>query len=636
MVNTLDVSRLINVQAQLAQAGAVGRLFNQLLIMGDSNVISGLERIRTYSDLKGIAADFGTSAPEYLAAEIYFVQKPKPSTAAVGRWLRTATAGMNQGAILTVAQQALSNFTAVTSGGMTISVDAVVKNLMALDFSVALNLNNVASIVTAAFSGSATCVWTGFEFIVTSATTGTSSSVGYATAPGSGQDISTLLGLTVALSLPLVPGYAPETALDAVVALDAASNNWYGLEFGSSVMPSTSDFLEIAAFIEADEVTRLLGITITDTSVLSSEVTNDLASQLMALNYEQTFTVYSSTNPYAAGSIHGRFFTIDLNGSNTMIDVMYKQMPGVLAENLTDNQANTLQAKRCNVFVAYDNDTSIIQYGTCAGPVFIDETYGLNAMSNGIQTAVFNVLYTSTTKVSQTDAGDTQFNGAISQVCQQYVINGFLATPLGMLIAGFLALLALWDDFQVWREGGESLINWGSSMTKTIVGLVAAIGLGVAALYAWKGAMVAWNAVSKAFELILAVMNGELGVTAALAAILEAPFWLIAAAIGAVIAAVTLADAKWQIFGGHLSSFFSGVGGKVLDFLGGAHAGNVAAATAPGPLTGGAAGNTQKVNQETNIIVQGSADANSVGKAVASQQNAVNFDMTRNLKGAMR
>jgi hypothetical protein len=213
---------------------------------------------------------------------------------------------------------------------------------------------------------------------------------------------------------------------------------------------------------------------------------------------------------------------------------------------------------------------------------------------------------------------------------------GFLATPLGMIIAGFIALLALWDDFQVWREGGQSLINWGSDMSKTIVGLVAAIGLGVAALYAWKGAMVAWNAVSKAFEIVLAVMNGELGVTTVLASLLEAPFWLIAAAIGAVIAAVTLADAKWQIFGGHLSGFFSGVGGKVLDFLGGAHAGNVASAGSPSPLTGGAGGNTQKVNQETTINVQGSADANSVGKAVASQQGAVNFDMTRNLKGAMR
>src|ERR1700756_5569093 len=132
---TLPVSRLINVSVLITQAAAAGRNFSNLLIMGDSNVISGLERKRDYSDIKSVASDFGTSAPEYLAAALYFGQKPQPKTLSIGRWLRTATAGMLQGAILNATQSQLSNFTAVTSGGLDVTIDGSAHNLTGINLS---------------------------------------------------------------------------------------------------------------------------------------------------------------------------------------------------------------------------------------------------------------------------------------------------------------------------------------------------------------------------------------------------------------------------------------------------------------------------------------------------------------------
>lgn len=41
------------------------------------------------------------------------------------------------------------------------------------------------------------------------------------------------------------------------------------------------------------------------------------------------------------------------------------------------------------------------------------------------------------------------------------VLNaGFLATPLGRILAMASALALLWDDYQTWKEGGKSLIDW--------------------------------------------------------------------------------------------------------------------------------------------------------------------------------
>jgi hypothetical protein len=43
------------------------------------------ERIRTYTDIEGVGADFATTSPEYLAASAIFSQEPRPETIKIGR-----------------------------------------------------------------------------------------------------------------------------------------------------------------------------------------------------------------------------------------------------------------------------------------------------------------------------------------------------------------------------------------------------------------------------------------------------------------------------------------------------------------------------------------------------------------------
>ncbi|EIU7558134.1 lytic transglycosylase catalytic [Providencia rettgeri] len=38
--------------------------------------------------------------------------------------------------------------------------------------------------------------------------------------------------------------------------------------------------------------------------------------------------------------------------------------------------------------------------------------------------------------------------------------KGFLTSPIGLMIAALTALLLLWDDYQTWKEGGKSAIDW--------------------------------------------------------------------------------------------------------------------------------------------------------------------------------
>ncbi len=195
-MQTLAVSDVVSVQVVMSPKAAATRDFGALLILGSSPVIDVNERIRQYSSLDGVVADFGTSAPEYLAANLYYSQSPQPETLFIGRWAKTATSALLKGGALSDAQQALSNFTAVTAGGMKITIDGTLKTLSAVDLSAVTNLNGVASAVTAKLGASGVCVWnaTFDRFEITSGTTGATSTITYAEAPSTGTDISALLG----------------------------------------------------------------------------------------------------------------------------------------------------------------------------------------------------------------------------------------------------------------------------------------------------------------------------------------------------------------------------------------------------------------------------------------------------------
>lgn len=445
---SLSVSDVVNVSVVLSPIAAATRNFGSLLILGSSSVIDTAERLRLYTSLDGVATDFGTSAQEYKAAALYFGQTPQPSVLYVGRWAQTATAAVLHGGVLTAAEKAIANFTAITSGGLRITIDGTLKSLTGINLSAQSNLNGVASALTTALGGAGTVTWNASlgRFDVVSATTGTSSTITYATAPVSGTDISALLKLQTGQASAPVAGIAAETLLSAVTTVADKSTDWYGLYVAATGV-ADADVLAVAGFIEGTGNSRIYGVTIQNTQVLDSTVTNDLASQLKGLGYKRTFTQYSGNNAHAAASIFGRAFTVNFNGSNTTLTIKFKQEPGVTAEDITTSQAATLKAKNCNVFAAYQNGTAIVQEGVMVNGYFFDEVHGTDWLQNDVQTAIFNLLFTSTTKIPQTDQGINRILSTIESRLAQAVVNGLVAPG-------------------VWTADGFGALNAGDTLTK--------------------------------------------------------------------------------------------------------------------------------------------------------------------------
>ncbi|OTG82352.1 DUF3383 family protein [Acinetobacter sp. ANC 4648] len=218
-------------------------------------------------------------------------------------------------------------------------------------------------------------------------------------------------------------GDTPETA-EAIVAECLESLKWYGLVIAANL--TTAEVDSVASLIEAASPVRLFGYTTQDeNSLISTSITDD-AYKLSNKKYRRTFTIFSSDNPYAAASLFGRMFSINFMGTNTTITLKFKQLPGIIPEDLKTSEAKSLVAKHCNVFAGYDNDTAILQEGVMCDGSFIDEIHGLDWLQNHLETALWNLYYTSNTKIPQTPAGVNRQCGVLERACAQGVTNGLL------------------------------------------------------------------------------------------------------------------------------------------------------------------------------------------------------------------
>lgn len=432
MPQGLPVSRLINVDVILTPLAAQAPNLNSCLVIGSSDVITTAERIRSYDDIEEVATDFGINAPEYEAAALFFGQTPQPDQLYIGRWAETATQGRLYCGALTPTQQIIATWNAVVAGNFKININGTgVTNVVCGSFAAAGNLNAVAVIIQTAVRAiggggfaAATVTWNGSQFIFGSGTTGAASTVSALTA-GNANDISVMLAGTAATLDEIVNGIAAEQPLAALVILDNLTQYWYMVLFADTSL-TDPQIVANAGYIEAANNKHLYGVTTLEASTLDPNDNTDIASQLQALHYNRTITQYSE-NPYAIASFFGRAVTVNFNGNNTVITMMYKGEPGVVAESLTSTQADALKAKFCSVFVNYNNATAIIQYGQMASGAYFDEIQDLDWLANAIQTAVFNLLYTSPTKIPQTDAGNHLIMNAIEGACAQAVANGTLA-----------------------------------------------------------------------------------------------------------------------------------------------------------------------------------------------------------------
>lgn len=177
----------------------------------------------------------------------------------------------------------------------------------------------------------------------------------------------------------------------------------------------------------------------------------------------------------------------------------------------------------------------------------------------------------------------------------KYLNLSFLATPIGMILSLAAAIALLIDDFLTWKDGGDSLIDWSAWESE--------INTAMAIIGGLKDFLVgAFNAIFAAIDAVVSLLTGDFSRA-----------WRAAGELVGTIANGIKTAAGWI-----------GLGGG-------------APASAPSPRAQAAvAGASQNVSQQTQIVVQGAGNPDATARAIAGQQNRVNADMARNMRGAAR
>lgn len=438
-MSDIPVNQIVNVSISLSGGGAQSGDFGLPCVWGTSNIITPVNRYGSFNNLIAVGAVFPTDSEEYKVANIVFDQNPAPLELWIARWIETAAAGYFKSNKSTTA---LSSLTSISDGTFDITINGISHAIDSVDLTGVLSWSDVAAAFQAAIRLLATGGFTlatvqailvtgGVQFLFTSGTTGASSTVAALTAapsPLSGTDLVSLLGLGLGLA---VAGANSETAVQAIQAVQALNDSFFGVLFTNSLR-DTSVVLDVAAYIQTLQKTYFT--VSNDSDMLDPSDTTSNCYQAKQFGYSHTMFIYTPNNEYPDASIMSILFTVNYSGVDTVKNPNFKALPGITSVSLTVAQLNALKAVNGNTIISVKGQ-AFFSDGRMAGNVssqtfYFDTWHFICWLQDYIQTNMLN-LYLSKSNIPYSDAGVQMEVQNLNNSLQQGVTNGGLSPLSG-------------------------------------------------------------------------------------------------------------------------------------------------------------------------------------------------------------
>ncbi len=390
-----DIDQIINISISQQTAAVQQVGFGVPLILGPTG-FDDSDIIRFYTSPSEMLEDgFTTSDPEYKAAVKACAQALSPVQFAVGK------------------------FTAAVAQVDTGTPDVTLQEIQDFD----VTIDGVEYSFTSDSDPTATEVVTGLKALINAdtdcpaAATGTTTLI--LTAKVAGVGFTT----TVSANIDLVLTTPNHSIAEDIAAIQLVNDSWYGLICTDH---TEANVLQIAEYIETQ--TKIYGTSSADTDIIGS-ATDDIASQLKALAYKRTFSMYSAdaANYPEAAWIGGQL--PETPGSSTW---KFKQLVGITPDVLTATQRQRCignpiagtTGKNANIYETIGG-TNITEEGFMASGQFIDLTIGIDWLQATMQTNIYSLLVQQA-KVPYTDQGAAVVENAVRQTILQGVTNGLV------------------------------------------------------------------------------------------------------------------------------------------------------------------------------------------------------------------
>lgn len=421
-MSILPVNNIINVTITNTPSGLSEKNVNSLALFTNDPTDS-LNPYEIYIGASQVAADYGTSSKTAQMANAIFAQTPNLRTGN-GRLVIipllnsvSATAGTFTSANISAN---LAAIIAVTNGDVKLTVNSVAYNLLALNFSNCETFADIAQIVQAALLE---CVVeataNGLKF--TSKKVGTASTVAMAAATGGTGTALNGSGYFNAAGGTAVAGAnsSGETLLQAIARTSGA--------VGYVPVISTLDLEDAVISATANGVQALDNMYLQhvastqDIAGIGTTIKNAGNTKTRILLYTESM---ADANLMKA-AYAGRGYSVNFRGSFTSQTMNLKQLVTIDPDlGITQTLYTQADAAGVDLYVSYDGVPSVLSSG---GNDYFDNPYSDLALKFALETAGFNFLRQTNTKVPQTEQGMNGLKSAYAQVCERFLRNGCVA-----------------------------------------------------------------------------------------------------------------------------------------------------------------------------------------------------------------
>lgn len=426
---SISISDLIEVNIAIAPNAIAVDGFGPLLFMSkEYKPVAGEPRALSFSSLVEVQEKF-PGGEIYKAATAWYGQKPRPKIFIVGAILRTTPVPATTAKLIGGSAAVLTNIKKITAGSMALFVNGTRAAIDGQDLSASADLDAVAANLTTKFNAvlptTNKIAISQLAGVFTVATEMTGGSATLTTASG---DIGVALKLTPDSNATVVPGEDAKSISSDLAAITNLNMNFFYVALERSLRKQPQQ-LEAARWCEASG--KVFGWADNDANILVSGTENSF-KQAKDSQLQNTICVFDASNggvEYPEVSILGRAATVNFNVANSVLILAYKKGPGITVADLSSGQLKTLMSYGGNAFINVGGN-AMFYNGRMADGTWFDTVQGVEWLKQKIRNNVFNLFYTSTTRVPWSDTGVAMVN--------QQVINALeLARTNGLVSPGY-------------------------------------------------------------------------------------------------------------------------------------------------------------------------------------------------------
>lgn len=420
-MSILPVSNVINVTIETTPSGLTEKNVNSLALF-TTDLPNNSDAYGVYISAAQVAADYGTNSVTAQMANAVFAQVPNVLSGN-GRLvvipLLGATQATHGNSVTANISANLASLIAVTSGDLKVTVNGVAQNLHGLNFTNCLTLTDIAAVFQTALTNVLVTA-SGTALTFSSKKVGTGSTVALAVYAGGGIDLSGAGYINTASSV-ATPG--SNSTGETILAAIARTSGQVGYVPCMTTMDLEDAAVQaIAAGIQAlDNMFFHHCASTTDIAGIGTTISQATETKTRVLLY----TVSQGAAKLMKAAYAGRACSVDFTGSNTSSTMNLKALATIDPDpGITQTLYSAANIAGVDIYVSYDGVPAVYSTG---GNDFFDNPYSDLALKFALETAGFNYLRQTNTKIPQTETGMNGLKAAYAKIMQQFVTCGEIA-----------------------------------------------------------------------------------------------------------------------------------------------------------------------------------------------------------------